>query len=409
MSKNMLKVIRTPDDHAAALRRIKELILRGVESDESLANELEVLALLAEDYEKRMFPIAAPDPIEAIKVRMDERSLTQRNLVPMIGSKSKVSEVLAGKRPLTLAMIRALSKALDIPADILLQEHDPSLLHETDIEWDRFPLAEMHSLGWISATRNELDDAELVLKQFLGSASSAGAPAALFRMTRTPRAARTMDSYAVRAWLARVVLRAREVTLPTKYAHGSITLDTLREIAQLSWSALGPRLAVEFLAKKGVVVVVEQHLAHTHIDGAVMLLAGGSKPVIGLTLRHDRIDNFWFCLMHELAHLIAHLGDAETDAFIDDLDSLPMTAVEEEADKIAGEALIPTDEWSKTPLRHLISADAAIQIANQFRVHPAIVAGRIRHDRKNFRVLGQLVGAGEVQKLFPEVHWKGGK
>ena len=80
----------------------------------------ELLALTVESYEKERFPIAPPDPVDADRFRMDQAGLSQRDLVSYLGSKSKVSEVLSGKRPLTLSMIRALHDGLGIPADVLL-------------------------------------------------------------------------------------------------------------------------------------------------------------------------------------------------------------------------------------------------------------------------------------------------
>jgi HTH-type transcriptional regulator/antitoxin HigA len=84
-----------------------------------------VWATLIEAYEARRWAIAPPDPIEAIKVRMDEKSLRPRDLEPMIGSRGRVSEILSGKRALTLPMIRRLSVGLDLGADVLIREPKP--------------------------------------------------------------------------------------------------------------------------------------------------------------------------------------------------------------------------------------------------------------------------------------------
>ena len=85
-----------------------------------------------------------------------------------------------------------------------------------------------------------------------------------------------------------------------------IDADLLNQVARLSPAANGPRKAVEFLAEQGIAVEIVPHLPRTHLDGAAMKSAGG-RPVIGLTLRYDRIDNFWWVLMHELAHVVKHL------------------------------------------------------------------------------------------------------
>ena len=83
---------------------------------------IDLLATLVEVYEEKHFPMESPDPVEAILFRMEQQALKQRDLVPYIGSKSKVSEVLSRKRPLSLNMIRALSEGLGIPAEILVRK-----------------------------------------------------------------------------------------------------------------------------------------------------------------------------------------------------------------------------------------------------------------------------------------------
>jgi len=114
------KVIKTEGDYQRALARIDELM--DAEPNTPEGDELELLINLVELYEEKKYPIDMSDPVEAIKFRMEQLNLNQQALVPFIGSKSKVSEVLNKKRPLSLSMMRALHKGLGIPAEILLQE-----------------------------------------------------------------------------------------------------------------------------------------------------------------------------------------------------------------------------------------------------------------------------------------------
>src|SRR5205085_2940356 len=110
------------------------------------------------------------------------------------------------------------------------------------------------------------------------------------------------------------------------------------------------------------------------------------------TLRYDRLDNFWFCLMHELAHVARHLGPQNVE-FFDDLDADAKDAKEQEADKLAQEALVPNRLWNNMPERFVHSEDAVEAIASALRVHPAIVAGRMRYESGRFKMLGDLVGS----------------
>ena len=117
----MMKVIRTDTEYHDALESIEKLMDRDPDEGTPDADKLEVLTLLVEDYESKKFPTSLPGPVEAIKFRMEQQNLAQRDLIPYIGSRGKVSEVLSGKRTLTLSMMRALHANLGIPAKVLLQ------------------------------------------------------------------------------------------------------------------------------------------------------------------------------------------------------------------------------------------------------------------------------------------------
>ena len=113
-----VRPIKTKKDYDSALKAIEKLWDCPPKSKD--AEVLEILAILVDEYEKRHFPIEAPDPIEAIKYRMEQLNLTQKDLSKYIGGENRVSEILNRKRPLTLKMIKALYQNLHIPADALL-------------------------------------------------------------------------------------------------------------------------------------------------------------------------------------------------------------------------------------------------------------------------------------------------
>jgi len=115
-----IKILKTEAEYEVVLGRIEELM--DAEPDSPEEEELELLALLVEKFEEEHYPIDLPDPVEAIKFRMEQEGLSRKDLIPYIGSQSKVSEVLARKRPLSLSMIRALHAGLGIPAEVLLQD-----------------------------------------------------------------------------------------------------------------------------------------------------------------------------------------------------------------------------------------------------------------------------------------------
>jgi HTH-type transcriptional regulator / antitoxin HigA len=112
------KIIKTEYDYETALKRVEALMDAVPGSAEF--EELELLTLLIEKYEDEQYPIDFPDPVEAIKFRMEQVGLDRKDMIQYLGSQSKVSEVLNHKRPLSLAMIRALSQGLGIPAEVLV-------------------------------------------------------------------------------------------------------------------------------------------------------------------------------------------------------------------------------------------------------------------------------------------------
>ncbi len=119
-----IKPIKTESDYRKALNRLDEIFEAPPETPES--DEADILALLVDDFEKKYYPIEAPDPIEAIKIRMQELHLKQIDLVDEIGGKSRVSEILNRKRKLTVEMIRKLTNKLNLSAELLIIDYQIS-------------------------------------------------------------------------------------------------------------------------------------------------------------------------------------------------------------------------------------------------------------------------------------------
>jgi HTH-type transcriptional regulator/antitoxin HigA len=117
-----IKPIRTAQDHARALKEIESLWGKA-EPGTPQAERFEVLSTLVDAYEDEHFPIELPDPIEAIKIRVEEKGMTSRDLLPIFGTTARTSEILNRKRGLSLEMIRELHERLNIPSDILIQRY----------------------------------------------------------------------------------------------------------------------------------------------------------------------------------------------------------------------------------------------------------------------------------------------
>jgi HTH-type transcriptional regulator/antitoxin HigA len=124
VKENIMEItpIRTETDYRAALRVVSELMDQDPSPDTPEGERLDVLSTLIEAYERKHHPIDLPDPVEAIKFRMDQAGLSIKDLEPMIGQPNRVYEVLSHKRPLTLRMIRNLNKGLGISAQVLIKD-----------------------------------------------------------------------------------------------------------------------------------------------------------------------------------------------------------------------------------------------------------------------------------------------
>lgn len=400
----MNHLIKNNDDYEKVLARIDCIFDSKPGSAEF--DELELLTALVEIYEKKHFPIDFPAPLEAIKFRMEQLGLKQKDMIPYFGSKSKASEVLNGKRELTLTMMRALNKGLGIPAEVLLKKPDsnfPETFH--NIDWSKFPVSEMVKRLWLPKIDNIKEKYEELLRGFVTDNSGLEVlTASYFKQGGRGRFNSQMDKYSLAAWLLRVISVAKAEKLTAKYVKGTINLNTLKEVARLSYFENGPLLAREYLAKQGICLVIVPHLPKTYLDGAALLLPDGS-PIVALTLRYDRADNFWFCLLHELAHVSLHLSDSD-NLVVDDLDlhnsEINDDVIEREADELAGESLIPKHEWNNIPEEDKNNISSINKHAGRMKIHPAIIVGRIRFETGNYRLFAQHIGNRQIRKRFAE-------
>lgn len=393
------RIIKTGKQYRTALTEVERLAADDPVPGTPEGDRLELLVKLVEDYEKARFKFDRPDPVEAILFRMEERGLRQKDIAELLGGKNRASEVLSRKRPLTLPMIRALYEKLAIPPELLIREPSAEYRGSDEVKESDIPINLLIKRGWIEGARS----ASELLKRFL---APAGSPV-LLRHTLTFGANARTNRTHVWLWLSRVREIADSRSYPAgKFRREEMSRDMLRYIAKLSWMDKGPRLAKDFLEERGIAVVIEPHLPATHLDGAAMIGRNGA-PAIALTLREDRLDNFWFTLMHELVHVWKHLDDNKHRAIVDEnIEKYSATeAIEREANKIAGEALIPHSTWRRSDAFANPSTKTIQALAADLQISPAIVAGRVRFERRNYALFSGLIGRGQVRAHFPEVRW----
>lgn len=394
-----LKVIRTDDQYQAYLQEVMHFMHDSPQIGSPAGDRLELLSVLIESYENTKYPVETPDPIDAIQFRMQEKGLKQADLVPYFGTRGRVSEVLARKRPLTVQMIRAVALGLGISADTLIGLSQPDTAPKKgEIDWVKFPISEMMSRGWLQKIHDKSRESmESAVQSFISEAGLQFG-AASFRRNLSGDAESPTTRYALYAWLARVIQKAR-IQKPKlgDFCETTISASFLREIAQMSWSSQGPLMAIEYLEKNGIAVVIEPHLNGTLLDGAALKDRDGT-PIISLTLRYDRLDNFWFTLLHEIAHLWKHVG--QEDAFLDDLNSESEDRREAEANRLAAEAFIPRLIWKRSDAYTYPNKENIEKLSKELRIHPSIIVGRLRKETGNYSLFPDLLGQDEVRAMI---------
>lgn len=198
------------------------------------------------------------------------------------------------------------------------------------------------------------------------------------------------------AWRARISARAREILARESLNFDPLDINWLSELVGLSSCADGPIRARDMLRQKGILLVAEPQIPGLAIDGAAFL--EGNVPVIGMTIRKDTIDNFWFTLLHEVGHSILHYRTGLATGFFDQLEAVSNDEQEAEADSFASNILIPEEKWRRSTARIANSPDAVEKFAKELGIHPAIVFGRIRKERNNYALFSNKIGTNTVRE-----------
>jgi len=326
-------------------------------------------------------------------------ALSQQQLAELVGTTQSVISRLedADYDGHTVKMLNRIAAALGQDLDISIvgakivvttgikTESETGELQEL---LDLCPTKEMLKRDWLPGWAN-LQELRSSLRAFLGPAPSLGA--AHLRVSNASKA----DQVALLCWLTKAQIEAERTTVGSWNA--SRLKAGIRELVKLSARNDGPASAVQWLEDRGVRCVVVRHLPKTYVDGAAMLLED-RKPAIALTLRHDRLDNFWFTLLHEVGHALLHKRQLGRNPIIDqDLERPAKDRVEEEANCFANDAWVSLSQWQEfrrrardTPTLEQISG-----FAESLGISPALVAGRLRHELQRWTHYGSLLGQGQ--------------
>ncbi|MCG3760757.1 ImmA/IrrE family metallo-endopeptidase [Vibrio cincinnatiensis] len=301
----------------------------------------------------------------------------------------------------TLSLLLKCSDALKNPIKVVTECLDGKEREiynfETSQEipfWELIPIKELVHNQWLSA-QNAVED----LKQLIVSSGSLTNLAYHKKSSFAEKSARQASLF---AWETKILSEAQSVIRENKVEFTEYNPAWISELLILTKAPDGPLIAQQLLLEKGIVLVIEKHLQQTYLDGAAMLSEEGF-PVIGMTLRHNRIDNFWFVLFHELAHVYLHLLTNKFPVFLDekvgegdDSDD----PLENEANDFARNTLITPEKWAAC-VSPVMTTSKAVEIdAKNLDIHPAIVAGRIRFEKNDYTILNDFLGHGQVRQLF---------
>ncbi len=333
------------------------------------------------------------------------RGLSQRDLAERVGLKEQQIQRYESQEyaSASLRRLRQVAGALGLrvvgaPGGTLVAAERED--QKEVVVWRHFPVKEMYRRGWFEGFSGSLSEAvsgaEDLVRDFVERTLSAPLVALHHRKVR---AGGEYDRYALLAWQCRILSLA-EKRDSARYRASNLDGKWFKALIRTSRENDGPIRARNHLAEAGIVLVVEPHLTGTFLDGAALLQR--SRPVIGLTLRYDRLDHFWFVLIHELVHAKRHLRNGIVEGVFDDLEADVADEVEREADTQAAELIIPEKVWKKAIARFTRSQTAVVTLASELGINPAIVAGRIRYEARNYVILNELVGQGEARKHFPE-------
>lgn len=340
--------------------------------------------------ENRIRPYRPIPPGEILKEELEARGWTQGDFAEITGRPLQaINEIIAGKKSITPETAILFAEALGTSPELWLNLESAYRLDLLSPEKYRAvsvtrkarlysiaPVKELIKRGWIKPS-DSIDHLEAEVREFLGIPDLDARPAiaANFRRSETG----VIDNPALMAWVRKAEIESQKISCPsfepTKFK------QAIKTLCLLSAEEKTTRQITQKLCEFGIRLVFVPHLPQTRVDGAAFWLDMKS-PVAALSLRMDRIDNFWFTLMHELGHIL--YGARGSKSYLDrDITEEPASEVERRVNQFARDQLIPPDRFkefvSKTD--PYFSRQAVISFAKDLGINPAIVVGRLQYEK----------------------------
>jgi HTH-type transcriptional regulator / antitoxin HigA len=341
-------------------------------------------------------------PADFIRHELEKRNLTQADLAFVLGVPPQaINQIASGKRGISAEMAKALSAVFGVTAEYLLKlqkavevqaelsrarQPDPAITKKAKLV-STYPIREMAKRGWIEASPDTVD-AEMA--KFFGVSTTDEIPHLAHAAKKTNYEEMPGPQL---AWLFRVKQIAREMVVPTYSEQG--LMAALPRLRSLMTAPEETRHVPRILAECGIRYVIVQTLPAAKIDGVCFWLNEGRSPVVGMSLRFDRIDNFWFVLRHELEHVLRRHGMV-TPMMDADLDGERPGGHDElpEEERVANsDFCVPKsqmDSWIARKAPFFAERDL-LGFAKRLEIHPGIVAGQLRNRTANYRIFARYL------------------
>jgi HTH-type transcriptional regulator/antitoxin HigA len=350
---------------------------------------------------KNLLPAFATHPGEIIQDELDARGVNQAELAKLIGiEKTQLNEVIKGKRGINADLALLLEKALGIDADYWMSAQKNYELDQARI--NEKTQAKLQSIEEWNIWSKNIPTSFLKKHKYLNGdpshdvnkikaiygishvdqiASTYASPAyARYKKTNTDK----VDRNNVVAWTKLISYLGEQQKVST--FHRKHKDNVLKQLKQLITDNKNVKEgAISILADAGIKLVYHKNAEKCPIDGVCVW--SGKNPLIGMSLRHNRLDNFAFTLFHELGHVYLHLVNNPEAQFLDDLDHATNSINEEEteANEFAANSLIPSNDWdSFIGNNNRMQDDFAISFGKSIGIHPIIIKGRLKHHFKDY-------------------------
>lgn len=329
-----------------------------------------------------------------IREEIEERGWSQRDLAYILGRPEQaINMILSGKRGISAEMAKALGEAFDVPSEFFLnlqrmydlscaREPDPGIAKRARFFQSSFPVREMVKRGWLEDTDPVLLETQMM--RFFQVDNITDIPHIAHAARKTAQYYDSLPPDQL-AWLFRVRQIAQSIEVP-KYSEKRL-LDAIPALKALMVAPEEVRHVPRILMECGIRYIIVETLPKAKIDGVCFWL-NRQKPVIGMSVRFDRIDNYWFVLRHEIEHILKKHGQQNEIIDTELLEKLDRISEEEAlANTAATNFCVPSDRMESFIARKppYISERDLIGFANNLKMHPGIVVGQIHNKTRDYK------------------------